>query len=148
MENAKVATRWLDQVGHEARWAASGAEALALLAQGAYDLLLLDIEMPRMDGYELAGHLRSDVRLREVGGHFQEVQEPPPVTVGRRRQEGAGLGRNAKRPGSEAPRHVGKRPVHQCLQIRCRQTLEYIDSGAGKERPVHFKRRIFSRRAN
>lgn len=40
--------------------AADGVEALEALSQARYDLLLVDLEMPRMDGFELLAHLRAD----------------------------------------------------------------------------------------
>jgi chemosensory pili system protein ChpA (sensor histidine kinase/response regulator) len=46
--------------------ARDGMDAVALLAEHVPDVILLDIEMPRMDGYEVAAHVRSDPRLRDV----------------------------------------------------------------------------------
>jgi PAS domain S-box-containing protein len=46
--------------------AASGAEALALAAATPPDLVLLDVMMPGMDGFEVCRRLRSDPNLREV----------------------------------------------------------------------------------
>jgi CheY-like chemotaxis protein len=40
--------------------AADGLEALEALRRRSYDLLLVDLEMPRMDGFELLAHLRAD----------------------------------------------------------------------------------------
>jgi chemosensory pili system protein ChpA (sensor histidine kinase/response regulator) len=37
-----------------------------VLAENVPDIILLDIEMPRMDGYEVAAHVRKDPRLREI----------------------------------------------------------------------------------
>ena len=40
--------------------AADGIEALEMLSRRRYDLLLVDLEMPRMDGFELLARLRAD----------------------------------------------------------------------------------------
>ena len=50
--------------GHEVVGAGSGAEGLALAAQGDIDLVLLDIVMPEMDGYEVCRRLRDDEATR------------------------------------------------------------------------------------
>jgi two-component system sensor histidine kinase/response regulator len=46
--------------------ARSGNEALRLLLKQEFALLLLDVQMPEMDGFEVASHLRSNARTREL----------------------------------------------------------------------------------
>jgi chemosensory pili system protein ChpA (sensor histidine kinase/response regulator) len=46
--------------------ARDGADAMTVLAEHVPDIILLDIEMPRMDGYEVAAQVRADPRLRDV----------------------------------------------------------------------------------
>ena len=46
--------------------AKDGLEAVSVLQDEVPDVILLDIEMPRMDGYEVASHVRNDVRLKDV----------------------------------------------------------------------------------
>jgi DNA-binding response OmpR family regulator len=46
--------------------AASGEEALALVAQEAPDLILLDVMMPGMDGYQVASRLKGDAATSHV----------------------------------------------------------------------------------
>src|SRR5688572_19170492 len=48
---------------YEVDEAASGEEALRRLSTGHYDLILCDIKMPRMDGYELLRHVRTENAL-------------------------------------------------------------------------------------
>jgi adenylate cyclase len=50
--------------GHEVVGAGSGAEGLALAGRGDIDLVLLDIVMPEMDGYEVCRRLRDDEATR------------------------------------------------------------------------------------
>jgi len=62
----KVTGRVLERHNFEVVAARDGVEALERLEERVPDLMLLDIEMPRMDGYELATAMRADPRYREV----------------------------------------------------------------------------------
>jgi PAS domain S-box-containing protein len=56
--NQKVVLRQLELLGHAAEVAANGTEALRLLKSGSYALVLSDLHMPGLDGYELAHEIR------------------------------------------------------------------------------------------
>lgn len=62
----KVTGRILERHNFEVSVARDGVEALERLEERVPDLMLLDIEMPRMDGYELATVMRADPRYRDV----------------------------------------------------------------------------------
>jgi len=62
----KVTSRVLENHSIEVVTAQDGLDAIERLHERVPDLMLLDIEMPRMDGYELAQHIRSDSRLRHI----------------------------------------------------------------------------------
>jgi two-component system sensor histidine kinase/response regulator len=68
--NQKLAMRLLEKRGHHATLAANGKEALAALEKRSYDLVLMDVQMPEMDGLEATIQLRE----REKGsGRHQAV---------------------------------------------------------------------------
>jgi chemosensory pili system protein ChpA (sensor histidine kinase/response regulator) len=62
----KVATHVLERADYEVIAAQDGLDAVEKLRDDVPDLMLIDSEMPRMDGYELATYMRNDARLREV----------------------------------------------------------------------------------
>ncbi|MEO3434422.1 adenylate/guanylate cyclase domain-containing protein [Inquilinus sp. CAU 1745] len=64
--NRDLLCRRLARDGHMVSHASSGRAALDMLADGEFDLVLLDLMMPDMNGYEVLTRLRADPGLREV----------------------------------------------------------------------------------
>jgi class 3 adenylate cyclase len=64
--NRLLLGRALEQLGHTVTFAENGREALAALRQRRVDLILLDIEMPEMDGYQVLEALAADPHLRDL----------------------------------------------------------------------------------
>jgi signal transduction histidine kinase/CheY-like chemotaxis protein len=66
--NQRLAVRLLEKRGHTVVVANNGREALAAFANDAFDLVLMDVQMPEMDGFEATAQIRQ-----------RETQEPTPV---------------------------------------------------------------------
>ncbi|MAL98807.1 MAG: hybrid sensor histidine kinase/response regulator [Alteromonadaceae bacterium] len=62
----KVTSRLLERNGMEVLLAKDGLDAVAQLQDHLPDIILLDIEMPRMDGFEVASFIRHDERLKDI----------------------------------------------------------------------------------
>jgi CheY-like chemotaxis protein len=69
--NQRLMLRLLDKVGHAVTLVRNGRAALEALATGAYDMALMDIQMPEMDGFEVAAAIRE--RERGTGKHLPLV---------------------------------------------------------------------------
>jgi len=65
-QNRYLATFLLERRGHEVVQADTGPRGLALAAEAPPDLILLDIQLPGMDGYEVARILKSDPGLNGI----------------------------------------------------------------------------------
>jgi CheY-like chemotaxis protein len=68
--NQRLAVRMLEKMGHQVVVAQTGQEALHSLRSEKFDLVLMDVQMPEMDGFAAA----REIRRREQGG-----QEHVPV---------------------------------------------------------------------
>ena len=66
--NQKVAARLIEKRGHKVEIANDGAEALTLLEQGHFDLILMDIQMPNLDGLAATAVIRENEK--ETGVHI------------------------------------------------------------------------------
>lgn len=64
--NRLLVARTLEQLGHRVTFAENGRQALEALRNRSVDLVLLDIEMPEMNGYQTLEALRADAKLRDV----------------------------------------------------------------------------------
>jgi CheY-like chemotaxis protein len=65
--NQRLTTRLLEKRGHQVVIATNGREALAALEKGGYDLVLMDIQMPEMNGMEATARIREKEKV--AGGH-------------------------------------------------------------------------------
>ena len=64
--NRDILARRLERRGHQVALAEDGRVALELLAPGGFDLMLLDVLMPELDGYQVLERLRADDGLRHL----------------------------------------------------------------------------------
>ncbi len=62
----RVTERFLQRHGMRVATAKDGLDAISVMQDHKPDVILLDIEMPRMDGYEFASHVRNDERVSDV----------------------------------------------------------------------------------
>jgi CheY-like chemotaxis protein/HPt (histidine-containing phosphotransfer) domain-containing protein len=69
--NSQLLEQLLGRRGHRVRLAINGRDALSLAVQGCFDLLLLDIHMPEMDGFQVARAIRE--REQTTGGHLPVI---------------------------------------------------------------------------
>jgi CheY-like chemotaxis protein len=65
--NQTITVRILSKLGHAVTVASDGVEALAAWENGYFDLILMDIQMPQMDGFECTANIR--LREQQNGGH-------------------------------------------------------------------------------
>ena len=64
--NRLLLSRSVELLGHHASVAENGKIAMQMLAEGDFDMLLLDIEMPEMDGFQVLEALKADPGLRDL----------------------------------------------------------------------------------
>jgi two-component system sensor histidine kinase/response regulator len=69
--NQRVALRLLEKHGHNVVIANNGREALGALAHAAFDLVLMDVQMPEMDGFEATAEIREQEKA--TGRHLPIV---------------------------------------------------------------------------
>ena len=64
--NRIMLSRYITKLGYQATLVENGRQALEKLQTEPFDLVLLDVEMPEMDGYQVLEQLKDDPRLRDI----------------------------------------------------------------------------------
>ncbi len=80
--NQKLAVRILENRGHRVTVAANGEEALAALDKEPFDAILMDVQMPKMDGFQATAEIRR--REQTTGGHLPIIAMTAHAMVGDR----------------------------------------------------------------
>jgi signal transduction histidine kinase len=103
-DDRALVTRILEERGHQVVAVQDGAEALSALAEGPFDLLLTDLRMPRIDGFELA----AAIRTRDDGSATAGAELPivglsvPGITGDPGRCRAVGIHRTVAKPVAAA----------------------------------------------
>ncbi|HCI80746.1 MAG TPA: hypothetical protein DHW02_13765, partial [Ktedonobacter sp.] len=64
--NRIMLSRYTTKLGYRASVAENGRQALEKLLNEPFDLVLLDVQMPEMDGYQVLEQMKAHPRLREI----------------------------------------------------------------------------------
>lgn len=64
--NRIMLSRYIARLGYQAVLAENGRQALDKLRAESFDVVLLDVEMPEMDGYQVLERLKASTRLRDI----------------------------------------------------------------------------------
>jgi CheY-like chemotaxis protein len=99
----------LEAAGYRVRTAADGVEALTALHAGEFDLLVSDVEMPRMDGFDLTARVRAD--------------PPPGRAAGRARDAHSSRAKTKSAASTSAQRLRGQERLRQEPAARHHRTL-------------------------
>jgi len=114
--NQQVAMKLLEKAGHQVNVAGNGLAALRALGQQAFDLVLMDVQMPEMDGLEAAAAIREKERGGEV--HIPIIAMTAHAMAGdRERCLAAGMDNYISKP------------------IRARELIKLLDSYASQLAP-------------
>ncbi len=102
--NQKLAARLLEKRGHRVHVVATGNEAVAAVGAETFDVVLMDVQMPQMDGLQAAGEIRR--REAQVGGHTPIIAMTAHAMKGdRERCLAAGMDDYVTKPVKEAALH-------------------------------------------
>jgi CheY-like chemotaxis protein len=83
----EVLAKKFTQNGYEIKTASNGLEAVTLARMSRYDLILMDVLMPVMDGYQACQELKKDEKTRDIPVVLVTTKELDPQGVAQRREE-------------------------------------------------------------
>ena len=116
----------LEDAGHQVLEAGDGAQALAVLADAAVDVVLLDVEMPVMDGYQTVAALKADPHTADVPVVFLTARTGSDDVVRGLRLGGHDYLRKPPDP-AELLARVGAAARVKALQDELRRRLDELD---------------------
>jgi PAS domain S-box-containing protein len=153
--NQRLAVCLLEKQGHSVVVAGNGREALDALEVGTFDLVLMDVQMPEMGGFEATAHIRE--REKRTGGHIPIVALTAHAMKGdRERCLAAGMDGYLSKPvqGGDLARvtanvAAGLRPVleketsRMVRVLACPERRAFLERLSGEESLLHEAVQLF-----
>jgi CheY-like chemotaxis protein len=129
--NRLLLGRGLEQQGHTVVFAEHGREALDLLRNNHFDLMLLDVLMPELDDYEVLAELNRDPVLRDIPVIMTSSLDEPRQRCEVRRDGSRGLSQQADQP-SAAQRTGQREPREEAAARSAAQADQQVrEEGSG-----------------
>jgi CheY-like chemotaxis protein len=119
--NQKVATRLLEKLDYRVDVVGDGRAAVTAWQKGAYDLILMDCQMPELDGYEATREIR---RLENGAAHI------PIVALTAHAMKGAELECLAAGMDDYLSKPIDKNKLEECLERHIKLPLESVDTSS------------------
>ena len=130
--NQKVAVRMLERMGHSVIVASDGIEALAALEAGDFDVVLMDLQMPRMDGFEAVRAIRQ--REAGSGSHTQVVALTAHAMQGdRERCLAAGFDAYLAKPVRQTDLQAALEGIHRPAEVGLLRVVEGLNDVCGDD---------------
>lgn len=127
-QNAELMEAHLDGTGYETHVAKNGEETLAVAREWKPDVLLLDVMMPKMSGFEVCKRLRADPATKDIG--VLMISALDQVT-------------DIERAVDAGTEDFLTKPVHKIeLLLRVRALLEAREQASEVERGLAYFRRV------
>jgi CheY-like chemotaxis protein len=127
-EFADLVELWMGRAGYRTVAARTGPDALRLFYEDHPDLVILDVSLPGLDGWQIIARIREFSRIRS-DGHRPELREPDPRGQARRRRlHHQALASRSCRLGSGG--HGGPRPAIQISRAGSSTEIWWSTSGS------------------
>jgi two-component system, sensor histidine kinase and response regulator len=130
--NQKVAVRMLERLGHSVIVASDGIEALEALKAGDFDVVLMDLQMPRMDGFEAVRAIRQ--REAGSGNHIEVVALTAHAMQGdRERCLAAGFDAYLAKPVRQTDLQAALEATHRPAEVGIHRVVEGLNEVCGDD---------------
>jgi two-component system sensor histidine kinase/response regulator len=123
--NQKIASRFLEKEGHHVTLASDGRQALAAIERESFDVVLMDVQMPEMDGFEATAAIRA--QEQDTGKRLPIIAMTAHAMAGdRERCLAAGM-------DGYLPKPIDRQKLDEALAVYANRRFSDVEKTSGHE---------------